>query len=196
MPYIEYIPRRFSRKSQQLIGIANNIIGEFTAEGYTLTVRQLYYQFVARDIIKNNMKEYKNLVSLINDARLAGHIDWNAIEDRTRNLTSVPTYDTEKDFLEQIPDWFHYDFWKDQDTIIEVWVEKEALIGVVERASFRYRCAFFACRGYVSQSEAWAAGQRYLNYQANKKRVIVLHLGDHDPKSVKANFYPSRPNHP
>src|SRR5260221_8363278 len=81
-----YVDRNFSAGSLALIDQANTIIADYQRQGFTLTLRQLYYQFVARGILPNKQTEYKRLGSVINDGRLAGLIDWEAIEDRTRNL--------------------------------------------------------------------------------------------------------------
>lgn len=93
MPKIAYIDKTFRDDKLELIGIANGIAAEYEAQGYGLTLRQLYYQMVSRDIIPNNIRSYKNLGNLINDARLAGLVDWHAIEDRTRNLRRRPHWD-------------------------------------------------------------------------------------------------------
>jgi hypothetical protein len=86
MPKIEYVQKNFRPDSLQLIKRINAVIAEYEKQGFSLTLRQVYYQMVARAIIPNNERSYKNLGNLISDARLAGLIDWTAIEDRTRNL--------------------------------------------------------------------------------------------------------------
>jgi hypothetical protein len=184
MSKIRYVEKDFSESSLVTIAQANDIIAEYQEQGYTLTLRQLYYQFVSRDLIPNNMKAYKRVGSIVNDARLAGLIDWNAIEDRTRNLEAQQTWDSPRQILQACAESFKYDWWANQDTRVEVWVEKEALVGVIERAAFKYRCPYFACRGYTSQSEAWRAGQRFKEYGNNGQDVVVLHLGDHDPSGI------------
>lgn len=184
MPLIQYKEFKFKSATIDIIYKANKIIAEYSAEGYSLTLRQLYYQFVARGYIENSLKEYKNLGNIINDARLNGDIDWEAIEDRTRNLEALPTWFTEKEFLKEIPDWFRFDFWDTQEYRIEIWVEKEALTGVVARTAHKYRVPYFACRGYTSQSESWRVGIRFADYNDKCQKVIVLHLGDHDPSGI------------
>src|SRR2546428_6842059 len=84
-----YVARSFAKSSLSIIEQANLIIGAYEAQGYKLTLRQLYYQFVSRDLIANRQSEYKRLGSIINDARLAGLIDWEAIADRTRELRAL-----------------------------------------------------------------------------------------------------------
>ena len=86
MPKIKYKDIRFRQSSLDLIHLVNQVISEYQAQGYELTLRQAYYQLVARGYIPNNERSYKNIGNLINDGRLAGLIDWYAITDRTRNL--------------------------------------------------------------------------------------------------------------
>ena len=81
-----YIEKKFRNESLFFINHVNQIVEEYQQKGYSLTLRQVYYQLVARDIIPNNERSYKKLGNLISDGRMAGLIDWNAIEDRTRNL--------------------------------------------------------------------------------------------------------------
>lgn len=180
-----FLIKNFSIATRLRIQQANEIITEYQAAGYTLTLRQLYYQFVSRALIANNMREYKNLGSIINDGRLAGVIDWSAIEDRTRNLERLPHWSSAKEILESCANQFRYDTWEDQPTRVEVWVEKEALAGVVERICKEWDVPWFACRGYVSQSEQYFASKRFAGYmQENNQDVLVLHLGDHDPSGI------------
>lgn len=185
MPKVFYQDRKFGAKALAIIETANEICADYMAQGYTLTLRQLYYQFVARDLSPNTMQDYKRIGSIINDARLAGLIDWEAIEDRTRNLESLSTWNSPKDILGAVAQQFRYDWWDSQPVRIEVWVEKEALVGVIERVANRYRVPYFACRGYASQSELWRAGQRFDDYSNNRGQPVkVLHLGDHDPSGM------------
>lgn len=184
MPKIKYIQKRFSSSRLEVIRKANEIIEEYTRQGYELTLRQLYYQFVSRDYIKNNLREYKNLGDAINDGRLAGLIDWDSISDRTRNLKGINHWNHPSEILEAVAEQFAIDKWKDQEAHVEVWVEKDALIGVIERVANRYDVSYFSCRGYTSQSELWAAGMRLKNKIDEGKTPIVLHLGDHDPSGI------------
>src|SRR3990167_1372910 len=184
MACIEYIAKNFSAETEKFIAKANEICAEYMAQGFTLTLRQLYYQFVARDLIANKQTEYKRIGSIINDARLAGRLDWDAIEDRTRNLEALSTWDSPKDILAAVAKQFRYDRWDSQEARIEVWIEKEALVGVIEPICQEYRVPFFACRGYSSKSESWRAGERFKEYQEAEQRVIILHLGDHDPSGI------------
>lgn len=181
MPFIQYISKRLHSSSERVVHQANKIIDEYQNEGLRLTLRQLYYQFVARDLIPNNQREYKRLGTIISDGRLLGLIDWNAIEDRTRNLLSNSHWDNPGQIIRAARDSFRLDHWEDQEYRVEVWIEKEALVGVIARICQNLDIPYFACKGYVSQSEMWGAAQRIINYNAT---TTVLHLGDHDPSGL------------
>lgn len=179
-----FIEKKFARSSENIIEQANIIIAEHQAEGYILTLRQLYYQFVHRKLIANKLSEYKRIGSIINDARLAGLIDWDAIEDRMRVIRLIATYKDPSDFLTQQTEQYAEDVWADQENYCEVWIEKDALVGVIERPCMQYRVPFFACRGYTSQSGLYEAGQRLRQKLDEGKQVTIFHLGDHDPSGL------------
>lgn len=177
-----YKETNFKEKSLYLIETANDIVNEYKEQGYELTLRQLYYQFVARDIIPNNQKSYDNLGALINNARLAGLLDWNAIEDRTRNIRNTFHWEEPREVLLSAANQFDINKWAGQSEYVEVWVEKDALVGIVGQAAALYDVPYFSCRGYVSQTEMWGAAQRIIRkLQGEHEHATIIHLGDHDP---------------
>jgi hypothetical protein len=179
-----YIVHRFNRSSLAIIDVANEIIAEYQREGLTLTVRQLYYQFVSRDKMANKQSEYGRLVSIISTARLAGLVDWDAIEDRTRSLRGLPSWKDPGEIIRSSASSFRLDHWRGQPYMVEVWVEKEALVGVIGEVCKELDVNFFACKGYTSQSEMWAASERFKMYSDRGQEPIILHLGDHDPSGI------------
>ena len=181
MPKIAYKEKKLGAKRLAVIAQANKIIDEYSAQGFRLTLRQLYYQFVARDLIANNQKEYALLGSVINDGRLVGLIDWHAIEDRTRNLRAMPHWSSPKEIMRSAAHGFAVDKWATQPTRIEVWIEKDAVAGVVEGICSELDVPYFSCRGYTSQSEMWAGAMRLKQHLRNDQNTLILHFGDHDP---------------
>lgn len=178
---IKYRDKNFRSPALALIARANTIITEYAAQGFDLTLRQLYYQFVARDLIPNTMRDYKRLGTVINDARLAGLVDWDSIEDRTRNLKGLSHWSTPSEIVEACVHSFRLDKWEGQENYVEVWIEKDALIGVIKRICNQHDVNYFSCRGYVSQSEMHSAAQRFCRKCGDDKQGILIHLGDHDP---------------
>jgi len=184
MARIKYQDKKLSADKLAVIRQANVICADYQAQGYDLTLRQLYYQFVARDLIPNRQSEYKRLGAIINDARLGGLLDWDYIVDRTRNVRSMATWGDPSDIISASARQFRIDKWEHQPTRVEVWIEKDALVGVIEGGCNANQVSFFSCRGYTSQSEVWGAAQRLGEYLKAGQDVIILHLGDHDPSGI------------
>ena len=126
-----FITKNFHDATLTLIQRANEIIAEYEAQGFALTLRQLYYQFVARRLLENRQSEYKRLGSIINDARLAGLIDWDSIEDRTRELRSHAHWDDPSEIVAACASQYREDLWASQEHRPEVWIEKDALVGII-----------------------------------------------------------------
>jgi hypothetical protein len=184
MPRIKYQDINFGPDRLAVVQQANTIAAQYAAQGYDLTLRQLYYQFVARGLIPNKDTEYKRLGAAVADGRMAGLIDWNYITDRTRNLASVGHFGGPEDIVAAAANSHRLDKWADQPYRVEVWVEKEALAGVVARAANGEDVPYFSCRGYTSLSEMWSAGRRLQRHIKSGQTPLIIHLGDHDPSGI------------
>jgi len=181
MPCICYEDWNPRAAALETVEVANQIISEYAEAGFSLTLRQLYYQFVARDYLPNNERSYNMLGQVISKARRAGLVDWYTIEDRTRFLRDAPHWDSPASIVNACAQQFRIDRWAMQPYRMEVWIEKDALIGVIEGVCDKWYLPHFSCRGYTSDSEMWRAAQRI---KSRNQRTIILHLGDHDPSGV------------
>jgi hypothetical protein len=181
MPKIKYKNFAFRESTLDMIKTVNQIVAEYQAQGFDLTLRQLYYQLVSRDLLPNKVSEYKRLGSIVNDARLAGLIDWDVIVDRTRNLRSLSHWSNPAEIMDSAALSFRIDKWAVGGTRPEIWVEKDALVGVLEGVCNENDVPYFSCRGYTSQSEMWGAAMRLLGWIKGGQTPIIFHLGDHDP---------------
>lgn len=179
---IKFKEVRLRSAALAIIEEANKIIEEYQRQDLRLTLRQLFYCFVSRDLIANNVKEYGRLGDIISDGRLAGLIDWDAIEDRGRNAIHPSRWDDPPHILQQCAQAYQIDLWAGQPCRPEVWVEKEALIGVLIPVCRRLRVSCFACKGYTSLSEMFSAG--YERFRGAAARAAIIHLGDHDPSGI------------
>lgn len=182
---IEYTPKNFRPETRALIDQCNEIIEEYAADDLDLTLRQLFYQLVARGLLGNTVKNYDRLSEVVSDARLAGLLSWAAIVDRLRVPEVVSHWERPGDVLEAAAAAFRLEKWRTQPHWVEVWVEKDALSGVLEPVCRALDVPFFACRGYVSQSAMWRAAQRFEERRSRYgQEVTILHLGDHDPSGL------------
>lgn len=184
MAEIEYVKKSFGPAALRVISQARAICEDYRQQGYDLTLRQLYYQFVARDIIPNKQSEYKRLGNIINDARLAGLLDWDYIVDRTRSVRTISHWENPSDVIASAAYNWAIDRWSNQPGRCEVWIEKDALVGVLDQVCPDEDVPYFSCRGYTSQSEIWGAAQRIGAHIRRGQDVTVIHLGDHDPSGV------------
>lgn len=180
----KFIDKAFNKQSLETIGTLNRIIVEYSRQGYTLSLRQLYYQMVARGLIENSLQSYKRLGNLVSDARLAGLIDWQMIEDRNRETIAPPMWKNPAQIVKAAAAQFAIDRWKDQEFHVEVMVEKAALEGVLIPVCREQGVRFTANRGYSSSSAMYEVGQRLRHSAGVGKEVHILYLGDHDPSGI------------
>jgi len=163
----------------------NTVISRYQRQGLTLTLRQLYYQLVTQNIIANKERSYKNLGNLVSDARLGGLIDWDAIEDRVRVPRSSSQWNNIAGLVESALDSFRLPRWKGQDSYVELWVEKDAISGVLSPIADEYHVTLMVNRGYSSQSAMHEAALRFRTEERREaghvKQLKLLYLGDHDP---------------
>jgi len=184
VPKIAYTPKKFRAESLAVIAQVNAIEEEYRAQGFDLTLRQVYYQFVSRGYMANSDRSYKRLGDIVGDARLAGLIDWEAINDRTRYIRAVSHWDEPADIMRSAANSFRLDKWARQPYRPEVWIEKDALVGVIGGVCERLDVRYFSCRGYPSLSAVWEASQRLLRDRRTEQEPVIFHLGDHDPSGI------------
>lgn len=183
----EYKEISFRPETEKLIRLIDALIRSYVAQGFKLSVRQLYYQLVARDLIPNTEQSYKRTASIINDARMAGLLDWDAIEDRNRDIEMQTRWASGSSIIDACVHSFHMDMWDNQDHRVIVIVEKAALAGVLEGVCRRYDVPMLAARGYPSVSIVREMALEHIAEPINRGQfVTVLHLGDHDPRSPRA----------
>jgi hypothetical protein len=158
--------------------IINSIIDDYRAQGYVMTLRQLYYRLVARNVIANSTKEYAALSKLLNKGRMAGIVDWAAIEDRGRQPRIDYSTQDVPGALRDIRYSYKLDRMKGQPYYIEVWIEKDALSNVFRRVTDLFHINLMVNKGYSSAS---AMHDAYLRMKKTRKPVKILYFGDHDP---------------
>lgn len=179
-----FINKRFGADSLAMINTINDILDEYVAAGYDLSLRQLYYQLVSRNIVPNTEKSYKNVGTLVSDARLAGMIDWDVIKDRGREMVENAHWKDPAQIIREDAKVFRIDRWEDQPNYVEVMVEKQALEGVLVPVCRRLDVPFTANKGYSSSSAMYEAGKRMYKQLLEEKNVWVIYLGDHDPSGI------------
>ena len=173
-----------NKKNEKQLFIINGIIKEYARQGYTLTLRQLYYQLVSRDIVPNQQKEYAKLSTLLVKGRMAGIVDWEAIEDRIRVPYIPSAWDSPESIIRSAIQSYRRNRQENQDVYIELWVEKDALSGVLKRITEKYHINLMVNRGYSSCSAMHDSFERLKEAEEKGKETYILYLGDHDPSGL------------
>lgn len=180
----KFVNHRFGFESAATIQIINSILAEYAGQGYRLSLRQLYYQLVARDYIPNSVRSYKRIGGLVSDARLAGLVDWEMIEDRGRETVVNPHWESPADIVRTAAGQFRIDHWEGQECYVEVFVEKDALSGILEPVCRNLDVRFTANKGYSSSSAMYEASKRIARAFDDGKDIHLFYLGDHDPSGI------------
>jgi len=181
-------PKKFQKKTLEIIHEADRIVTEYEAQGYRITVRQLWYQFIARqplsEYFDNTPKNNKKFREHIKHARLCGLIDWHQITDAGRPLYGPEHWDNPQDWIKESSEKYALDKWSDQPLRIEVWIEKGALRGIIAPVCDELDLDHFSASGFTSTSTVWGAAERILRYQDTGQQCVILHLADHDPSGL------------
>ena len=177
-----------------ILNHAQQIAAQYQAQGLSLTVRQLYYQFVARGLLPSGQNEYKKIVDTLSKARKAGHFNNDLLVDRTRTVHKgdftrndddmVDALRSARSWIKQMPEWaLQRDRWYGQPVHVSVWVEKEALAGIFETTCNELGVSWLACKGCPSVSALWdwIKGARDAKTYGGAERSVILYFGDHDP---------------
>ena len=180
----QFINWKPNRATQILLSTIQEILDRYQKLGYVLTIRQLYYQLVSRNAIPNTIRQYKALVNVVSQGRLAGMIDWERIEDRVRNPSSNTHWNTGQGILRAAARSFYIDRWMNIPYHIEVWCEKDAVSNILQPVCSRWDVTFMANRGYSSQSAMYDASKRFIYSEQGGHRGVILYFGDHDPSGM------------
>jgi len=182
----KFIDHKFNGASLKLIVTVNDILREYAVQNYRLSLRQLYYQLVARGKIENSVKSYKRIGNLISDARLSGLVDWNMIEDRGRETNFLNHWDNPAEIVRDASRWFRTYKWEGQRNYCEVMVEKDALSGILLPVCQELDIRFTANKGYSSSSAMYETGKRLARIwdTGDIDEIHIFYFGDHDPSGI------------
>lgn len=196
-----YVPKNYGKDAADVLEQARPIMEEYADDGLDLTVRQLYYYFVAHDLFpeerrwiqvggkwrrdpdgsKNAFPNYKWFGGIISDGRRSGDIDWDIVRDRTRFVRENAHWGSPREILSACTNQFRADLWAAQPYSPQVWIEKDALVGVLERPCQKLDVPYMSCRGYMSDSAVWTIAQEMIKVVQVHRTPVIIHLGDHDP---------------
>ena len=151
------------------------------ADHGVMTLRHLFYLLISEHVVQNSEKDYHNLVRVIAQARRRGEISYSDIVDGTRGTIKPSSWTGLADFTETVREAYRKDLCATQRDCLELWVEKSAIVGVIEDVCEKYDVLIRPLRGYASLSMMHAAA--YMLSQVEKP-IFVYYLGDWDPSGL------------
>jgi hypothetical protein len=167
-----------ARKPQQRSLALREAIAACVAEYDAMTVRQLYYQMEMRGYVGKTDDDYNRVQYHCLQMRRDGTIPYWKIRDLARVRRKVPQYDGLQDMLEKSMQLYRRNYWAFQPVNVEIWCEKEALLGVIAPVCDEYGVTFVAAKGFDSDSLAYESAKELSELG---KPTHVYYFGDHDP---------------
>ncbi len=174
-----------AKSKEACVGLVQGIIAEYA--GMRLTLRQIYYRLVAAQFFPNVLQSYKWLSTVLVDARKDGDIDYNAIEDRTREMhegygedrTAAAHFRRSWEYVADMDNRYTMPHWWGQPKFVQVWLEKQALAALFEQVTDAEGIDLAVCRGYPSLTFLWEASETL--QELDSKEIQILYFGDFDP---------------
>jgi hypothetical protein len=178
--------RRKQRTPEELDALLGAILRVLDESREQITIRHLFYRLVSLKALEKTEKDCEVLQYHLTKWRRAGLVEYSAFADSTRWYIRKPSYDGLHDALERTRDNYRRDMWAAQPYYVEVWVDKDAIAGVVSRIAESYGVPVFVYRGFSSLTGIYQASETFQEIKENGKQPVILHVGDYDPSGQVA----------
>jgi hypothetical protein len=183
--FLVHVQKNTSEPNKESLRLWQSIHTIATDPNYddmSLTVRQVYYQCVTRHFVPENTKgQYRRVQRAILQMRRQGHLPWWKIRDSLRERKQYAVHDDARAALDKTAREYRRDVMRFQQVHIELWIEKDSLIGWVSDLAEEFGLHFAAMRGFSSDSFQYDAAEAWRQI---RKPVFVLYAGDFDPGGV------------
>jgi hypothetical protein len=177
------ITTKRKRRSRSEIDALRVTISRVVADHHPMTVRQVFYQLVKLRLIDKTERAYNDVVvRLLTKMRLEGELPWQWIADSTRWMRKPTTYDSIEDALRETAASYRRALWRDHNVYVEVWLEKEALAGVLLGVTAEWDVPLMVTRGFASLSYLYSAAE---TIAAMNRPTYLYYFGDYDPSGVE-----------
>jgi len=175
-------PIKRSRRTKKAIETLKEHLYGVVEELQPVTVRQVFYQMVNRGLIAKTEAEYDNSVGrLLTQMRLEGELPFDWIADNTRWMRKPRTYSSLESAIKRTAEAYRRSVWDCQDVYVEVWLEKDALAGILYDITAPWDVPLMVVRGFSSISYLHEAAETIM---AVDKPTYLYYFGDYDPSGV------------
>jgi hypothetical protein len=156
---------------------------DIVSAGQPMTVRQVFYQATVRGIVEKAESGYAKVQTDLTLMRRSGELPYGWLADNTRWQRKPRSFDSVQEALENTARLYRKNLWADADSYVEIWLEKDALAGVVLPITAMYDVPLMVARGYASLSFLHNAAECINELPVP---AYIYHLGDFDPSGVNA----------
>lgn len=171
------------RSSKAEVGARRQALYDIVRAMQPMTVRQCYYQATVRGIVEKTEAGYTKVQTDLVLMRKSGTLPYNWLADNTRWQRKPNTHNSIQDALNETARFYRKALWSEVDAYVEIWLEKDALSGVIYPVTSKYDVPLMVARGYASLSFLSAAAEHINDLDCP---IFIYHLGDFDPSGVNA----------
>ena len=172
--------KRKRRTQAELAELQAALYAEIT-QAPPYTVRQAYYQMSVQGMVPKTEAGYDVVQRELLKMRRAGKLPYSAIADSTRWMRKPRSYSSMEEALLETARSYRLNLWRDADVYVEIWLEKDALAGVIKDVTFMYDVPLMVARGFSSDTFLYPSG---MHAASVGKPCYYYYFGDHDPSGV------------
>lgn len=173
------MPKKETKRITRLIELATGILDE----EFPMTVRQLFYRLVSVGALENRRNDYVKVSRIMTIARNDGRVEWDAIVDRSRADYAPTVWEDAAEYVDTLKVGYRKDYWHTQPAHVEIWVEKDAVVGSIEELTNDLGVRLRPGKGFQSTTKVHEIAELFSRI---KKPIFVYYLGDHDASGRKA----------
>lgn len=182
-PTYQACPTKRSRRSKAAVTDLKQVIYDIVAADNPMTVRQVFYQLVQRGVIEKSEAEYQQtVVRLLTVMRVTGELPFSWIVDHTRRRLEPRTFTSVAEAVSDTAAFYRKSALREAPAYIEVWVEKDALSGIMWNATSIYDVPLLSSKGMPSLTFLHStAEQMRFEREVRGRPSYLYQFGDHDP---------------
>jgi hypothetical protein len=181
----EACPIKGPRRTKAEIDEIKAAIKAILKADHPMTVRQVFYQLVTRDVIEKTEEQYQGtVIRLLTEMRVNDELSFDWIVDESRRRRENQTYDNIADAARDTARFYRRNALHACPDYVEIWSEKEALAGIIEDAASDYDVPIIVSKGMPSLTQLYGTAREIERADEAGKQTFIYQFGDHDPSGV------------
>jgi hypothetical protein len=178
-------PIKRARRTKAAVAAIRDAIIKVIEDDPPMTVRQVFYQLVARDAIEKTEEQYhQTVIRLMTEMRLDGELPFDWVVDESRRVRITQTFDNLADAVAHTAKFYRRSALAQSPDYVQIWLEKDALAGVLWDITSDYDVPLMVSRGMPSLTFLYGSAQEIYQAAEQGKQTYIYQFGDHDPSGV------------